>query len=123
MSETTTGMLMEGGMGLSAIANGVLAGTVDYDNHCKQVDQLKDHVKKVNGWVKDILTDEANLCTKIDSYISDLETITKNLKIVIKEHKDTFKRKLHRDEIFATMICSLVSLMLLFKLLIRHNLL
>ena len=115
--------LIEGGMIGSAFGNGILAGSVDYNSECDKVRDARKHISDVNRWVKNILTQEESLCNNISHHIDELETITKNLRVTIKKHNEIFKQKLHRDEIISSMICGLVSMFLLYKLLIRHDLL
>lgn len=110
------------GMGLGAAAHAAMEATVNYTNTCKQIDDMQQHVTEVDDWCKKIVHEQDNLHQKIKKFTDELETVTSNLQKTIVKHRNMYSSKIQRQEIISAMMCGIVSMTLLIKLLIRHNL-
>lgn len=125
ISSESTGMLGTGcmvGLGLSAIANGILAGSVDYDQTCNQVDNMKDTLKDVEEWTRGIMADLENLENKIETYTNNLGKITDKMIEQIRTNRVVHKNKLKREQVIGVFLCTLITFVLMLKLFIHYNL-
>ena len=125
ISSESAGMLGEGcmwGLGLSALANGILAGTLDYDQTCNQVDALKDTLKDVELWTSEIMEEFDDLESKINTYTKNLGKITDDLIEHIRIDRKKHNNKIKREQIVGVFLASVVTFILMLKLFIHYNL-
>ncbi len=120
MTMDPTGITMMIGMAVSAGFNAVMASTVEYDEKCKHVKELKESVDTVSDWCNQIETQFINLNFNIQDELDQLKKHTDVVKKAIANEKVRQTKLLHKEEIMGTVFCSMVTLLLLIKLLFRQ---
>jgi hypothetical protein len=114
------GITMMVGMACSAVFNAAMAGSLDYDEKCKHVDEINKSIQGPLDWTNQVEAKFQKLDFDIEDEISTLQKQLAVVKQTVINEKQRQQKILHREEIIGTILCSMVSLLLLIKLISRH---
>lgn len=114
------GLTMVIGMTASAAFNSVMAGTIEYNEKCKHVDEIHESIKPIEDWCNNVESQFNQLNLAIDDELSHLTEILKVIKQKIRADKVRQKKLLHKEEIIGAVLSSLVSMLLMIKMFSRQ---
>ena len=120
MSGDPIGISMCAGMAISAVFNAAMAGSLDYTEKCNHVKQISDSIQPIAGWTKNIQHKFNQLDMGIESELDDLRQKLTVVKSALQNEKARQTKLLRREEIIGTVLCSMVSLLLMIRLLSRQ---
>lgn len=114
------GVMLTIGTIANATFNAAMASTVEYDEKCRHVKDLDQHVSSVNDWCDSM--DEA-FKMEISAYTDNINQLKSRLKILKDNHKAAKKKyqiQLDRANLAGKIFTSIVTLTLTMKYLLRN---
>ena len=104
----------------NATFNAAMASTVEYDEKCRHVKDLDQHVSGVNAWCDAMNKAFQQETGKYETDINQLKSRLKTLKEIHKAAKKKYQIQLNRNNLAGKIFTSLVTLILTMKYLLRN---